>query len=89
MKYVDAIKQSKADAELTLAPARAEQEAAKLGIAIAELGLKVKTQQNKIEELKGQFPLPVDAIVLAGDDLALDARRLDQLSKLKDELFGS
>lgn len=89
MKYADLIVKSKEEANVALAPARAAQEKAKLGIAIAELDLKVKTAQNELESLKGQFPLPVDEIVSAGDEVALDARRLEQLQSLSTELFGS
>jgi hypothetical protein len=89
MKYAEMIVKSKEEKDNTLAPARAEQEKARLGIARAELGLQVKTAKNALESLKGQFPLPVDEIIEAGDSLALDERRLAQLDALSSELFGS
>ncbi len=89
MKYAQLILQSKEKADEALAPARADQEKARLGIARAELGLKVKTARNALEAKKAQFPLPVDEIIEAGDSLALDERRLGQLDTLSAELFGS
>lgn len=89
MKYVEAIVKSKEESDKALAPARAEQEKAKLGISIAELDLKVKTAQNAVEGLKSTFPLPVDEILEASDDIALDLRRLSDLRTLSSELFGS
>jgi hypothetical protein len=89
MKYVDSITQSKEAAEKSLAPARAKEQEAALGIAIAQLDLEVQTKNNAISALKQAYPLDVDAIVDAGDDLALDERRLAQLKSLNTELFGS
>lgn len=88
-KYADLIVQSKEDADKALAPARADEQKAQLGISIAKLNVGIKGKQNALEALKAQYPLPIDAIVDAGDELALEQRRLQQLSELTDELFGS
>lgn len=89
MKYVEKILLSKEDADKSLAPARANEQAAKLGIAVATLDLDVKTQQNAVEALTNVYPLDIDAIVDAQDELDLSARRLSQLKDLQTSLFGS
>jgi hypothetical protein len=88
-KYVERILQTKEESDKALAPARAEQEKAKLGIAIAELSLQVKTAENTLEAMKNQFPLPVDGIIDAQDNLDFDRRRLSQLKEISVELFGA
>lgn len=89
MKYVEAIVQSKQDADKSLAPARAAEQQAAIGIKVAQLGLSVKTLNNKVEELKGQYPLNIEGIVQALDNAALEQRKLDQLAAVSTELFGS
>lgn len=89
MKYADLILRSKEDNDKALAPARAEEQKAQLGIAIATLNVSIKGKENALEELKAQYPLDVDSILEAGDELALEQRRLTQLQALSTELFGS
>lgn len=89
MKYVELILQSKEEAGKALAPARAEEQKAQLGIAIATLNVSIKGKENSLSALKGEYPLNVEAIIDAGDELALEDRRLKQLQALSSELFGS
>lgn len=88
-KYADALVASKEENEKSLAPARAKEQAARVGIAVATLEVEVQGQQNELTELAGQYPLDIDAIVNAQDEIALNQRRLAQLKALSDELFGS
>lgn len=88
-KYVDAITASKEEAAKSLAPARAKEQEAALGIEVAQLDLEVQTQQNRLAELTSAYPLNFDAIIEAQDEYALNARRLEQLKKLGTDLFGS
>lgn len=89
MKYVDKILQSKEESDKSLAPARANEQAAKLGIAVATLDLEVKTQENAVAALTNVYPLDIDAIVDSQDELDLSKRRLAQLKSLHEELFSS
>lgn len=89
MKYTERLLQTKEDAEKVLAPAKSEVEKAQLGIAIAKLNVSIKGKENQLESLKGTNPLNIDAIVAAGDEVALEKRRLGQLEALSSELFGS
>lgn len=88
MKYTDLIQQSKEDAEKALAPAKADEQKAALGLEIGKLELEVKKARTSLDSKKGEYPLPVDEILEAGDSLALDERRLNQLKLLSSELFG-
>lgn len=87
-KYAELLKKTDKEKEDSLAPARAEEQKGSLGLAIARLDLEVKTAQNELESLKGEYPLNVDAVIEAGDSLALQQRRLTQLKDLSAELFG-
>lgn len=89
MKYVEKILQSKEEAGKSLAPARAAEQSAKLGIAVASLDLEVKTQENAVEALTNVYPLDIDSIIEAQDELDLSTRRLNQLKGLQVSLFGS
>ncbi len=88
-KYAKLIVQSKEEAANALAPARSEEQKAQLGIAVATLNVSIKGKENELEALKGQYPLDIDAIIDAGDELALEQRRLQQLQALSTELFSS
>lgn len=86
-KYAEALVASKEDAEKSLAPARAKQQEAALGIKVAELDLEVQTAEGDLAELVTSFPLDLDAIVDAQDAIDLQKRRLNQLKTLGTELF--
>jgi hypothetical protein len=88
-KYVELIVRTKEEANNALAAPRAAEQNAALGLAIGKLQLEISGQQNSLADLKGKYPLPVDEIVGAGDELALNQRRLSQLQQLQSELFGS
>jgi hypothetical protein len=87
-KYVDALKQGEKEKADNLAPARAAQQQGELGLRIASLRLEIQSQENAIAELSGKFPLPVDALLDAGDELDLAKRQLVQLEELSAQLFG-
>lgn len=86
-KYADALVASKEENEKSLAPARAKQQEAAVGIKIAELDLDVQTADNELSTLVTKFPLDIDAIVDAQDSLDLQKRRLEQLKALSAQLF--
>jgi hypothetical protein len=86
-KYVDAIVASKEETAKALAPARASEQQAALGLEIAQLKLEIQGAENVVSELKGSYPLDLDTILSAGDELALKSRRLSQLVALDVELF--
>ncbi len=88
-KYADLIIRSKEDSEKALAPARADEQKAALGLEIGKLSLSNQGKATELAALKGQYPLPTAEILALGDDLALDQRRLSQLQSLQSELFGS
>lgn len=88
-KYVEALTASKEDREKGLAPARAEEQKAHIGLTAKSLEIDVMGARNQIEEMCGQYPLPVEEIIRAQDDLDLNQRRLDQLVKLQTALFGA
>ena len=88
-KYVEAIVASKEEKNNALAPARADEQKGRLGLEIATLKVQIAGENNRIAELAGQYPLNVDAIVEAQDELDLDTRRLTQLQTLSDALFGA
>lgn len=87
-KYADLLKQSDKEKEDNLAPARAEEQKGSLGLEIAKLRLSVKGKENTLASAKAEYPLPVNEIVEAGDELALEQRRLAQLEALSAELFS-
>lgn len=88
MKYAGLITQSKEKADEALAPAKADEQNAALGLEIGKLDLKVKTAQNALEVKKSQYPLPFKEILDASDELALDVRRLGEMKALRTELFS-
>jgi hypothetical protein len=87
-KYVAAIVASKEEKNASLAPARAGEQKGRLGLEIATLKVNIAGQENRVAELAGQYPLDIDAIVAAQDELDLDNRRLTQLQALDGQLFG-
>lgn len=89
MKYAELITQSKEEQDKALAPARAEEQKAALGLAISNQQLSLKGRQNRVAELSGKYPLDIDAIISANDDLDLETRRLRQLATLSDSLFDT
>jgi hypothetical protein len=88
-KYVEAIVASKEEKNASLAPARAAEQKGRLGLEIATLKVNIAGQENRVAELASQYPLNIDEIVNAQDELDLDTRRLNQLQGLSDQLFGA
>ncbi len=88
-KYAELLKASKQDQENALAPARATQVAAEVGLAIAQLDVQLKTLSNELDELKGGYPLDLDAIRDKLDEVAIVTREQEQLKALSVELFGA
>lgn len=87
-KYVEAIVASKEERAAALAPARADEQKAALGLERMQLSLEIQGASNHIAELAGQYPLPIGEIIEAQDEVALQKRRLAQLDELDNALFG-
>jgi len=88
-KYVDALTATKEESTKALAPARAAEQQAHIGLTVKQLEINIMSAQNDLAAMCGQYPLPVDAIVEAQDELDLSTRRLTQLTQLSKELFGA
>lgn len=88
-KYVDLLKQGEKEKNDNLAPARAAEQKGALGLKIAKLELEIQGKRNRVSTLSSGYPLDVDSIVEALDEVALDERLLAQLKALSDELFGA
>lgn len=87
-KYVEALVASKEDTAKSLATARAAEQRANLGLTREKLKLSIMSAENKLNEMAGEYPLPANEILTLQDDIALDKRRLEQMDKLDQELFG-
>lgn len=87
MKYAELIVKSKEEKDTALALPRAKEQAAAIGIKVAQLDLEVQTAENELAGLKASYPLDLDAVIEAQDQIALQARRLEQLKSLSSELF--
>jgi hypothetical protein len=87
-KYVDAIVASKEENDKALAPARAAEQQAKLGLEAKQLEISVMEAKNELDELGAEYPLNFEAIIEAQDALALSERRLTQLKDLSVALFS-
>lgn len=87
--FVDAIQQTQEDEKKQMAPALANQAKAELGVAVSKLEIEIGKKELAVAKAASVFPLNVDAIVSAQDDLALLNRRLEQLKELNTELFPS
>lgn len=85
--YIEAIQQSEEEEQKTLAPARAEEAKAQLGMEQAKLSIKIQKAKNVIAQVAGRHPLDVQSILDAQDELDLLERQAIQLSKLGEELF--
>ena len=88
-KYEGLLKQGEKEKNDNLAPARAQEQKGVLGLRIAQLDLQIQSKKNAVETAKGSYPLDVDTLVSALDELALDERLLTQLKATSVELFGS
>lgn len=87
-RYATLITQDKKEKEEKLAPARAKEMEAKFGLEIAQRELDLQAASNRLESLKGQYPLDTFSLIEAADELDLATRQVEQLRKLSAELFA-
>ena len=87
-KYATLITQEKKEKDAALAPARAKEMEAKLGLEIAERELQLQSVTNRVEALKGNYPLDTFALIDALDELSLAERQVNQLRAVSKELFA-
>jgi hypothetical protein len=85
--YADAILQTEQDEAKALAPARAEETKAKLSMKLAELSILIKRQELATVEAGGRYPLDIDALVTAQDELVLLSFTHDRLKSIAADLF--
>ena len=85
--YVSSLTASKESKEAGLAPSRAAEASAALGLEIAQLDTQLLKAQNGLTELTQAFPLNSGSIVQALDTIGLLERKLSQLNELRTQLF--
>ncbi len=87
-KYATLITQEKKEKEAALAPARAKEMEAALGLQIAQRELDLQSSRNRVESLKGLYPLDTFSLIDALDELELAERQVKQLRDVSAELFA-
>ena len=87
-KYATLITQEKKEKDAALAPARAKEMEAKLGLEIAQRELDLQAATNRVEALKGNYPLDTFSLIDALDELSLATRQVQQLRDVSKELFA-
>lgn len=87
MKYVEYLTQSKVKTDEALAAARSDEMKAKIGLEIATKDLSVRSNQNKAEDLKHQYPLNTEVLISLLDEIEWERRSIAQLKALSEELF--
>ena len=70
-----------------LAPVRANATRKKLELKVAELEEKRANLAAKVEESCSKYPLDIDAVVDAMDEVALVERKVSQCQQLIEDLF--
>jgi hypothetical protein len=85
--YETAIKLSPEEQEASMAPARAAEAEAQLGLKLAKLSIEKKSLENRVTEAGGTYPINFDRIVEYTDDLALLERQEVQLKAIGAQLF--
>jgi hypothetical protein len=87
-KYKDVLKMTKEKIDETLAPVRAKQAQKKAELEVAEMEEKVLTLETEIYELCAKHPIPFSDIIDKQDEVALFERKIEQFSKIVEQLFG-
>jgi hypothetical protein len=87
MKRKDILKQAKEAIKEALIPLKVNKEKRSLELKIAELEEEVANKEEKIQTEKNSDSLDWDAISNAIDDKDWAKRKLDILTKLKEELY--
>jgi hypothetical protein len=85
--YIDAIQQSEKDETAQMAPARAAETKAKLGMKAAELSIAILRQENCVAEVSARYPLDIQTLSNALDDLTLLRLSASQLENVTKQLF--
>jgi len=88
-KYEEAILQSKEDLDKQMAPARAQEQRAKLQMRLAELSIEIQGRENAVNTAASRYPLDVNSIVSNLDELDLLKRLETQLKGIAEQLFGA
>ena len=87
-KYAESLVNTKEQNDAALAPARADEQKAALGLAISKKELVVKGFENNLAALKRAYPLNVSAILEATNELEWVGREIVQLKNVAAELFA-
>jgi len=87
-KYAESLTASKEDTAKAMAPARADEQKAKLGLEITTQKLQLQTLKNQVEALKRVYPLDPSSIRHSIDEAEWVARSISQLEAVSAELFS-
>lgn len=85
--YSEAILQSEQDEATALAPARAEETKAQLGMKNAQVSIAVRKQELAVTEISGRYPLDIQGLCAALDELTLLRFLQQQLTEVTEQLF--
>lgn len=87
-KYSTSLTATKQENEAALAPAKADEQAAALGLTISKKSLELKSFDNRLASLKSGYPLDFESIVQVGNEQEWLKREVAQLEALKADLFA-
>lgn len=87
VKYATRLAQTKEQKDSSLASPRAAETRVKFQHEITKIDIQVAEQSNRLEELKGVYPLNVDEIVKGVNQIALLERQKKVMSEVLTELF--
>lgn len=85
--YVEALANTEKENDAELAPARAEETKAKIGLEVATNNIKMKEVTNRIMTFQRAYPLNTSSLISAVDELALLERRQQQLQDIVTQMF--
>lgn len=85
--YSEAILATKEEKDKLLAPARANETKASIGMKVAQLSIDIQQQEISITQDAARYPLNADNLVEQLDQLAWVERRRAQLEAIEKQLF--
>jgi len=85
--YAAAILQSEKDETAQLAPARAAETQAALGMKRAQLTIEISKKETAVTQASARYPLDFNSLVVLLDEAALLRRSLGQLDEVAAQLF--
>jgi len=87
--YAQAILLSEKDETAALAPARAAETQAALGMKRAQLTIEISKKETAVTQASSRYPLDFGSLVILLDDAELLRRSLAQLDAVAAQLFPS